>query len=166
MLVNLHLGLTSERSTTPLQWTMYDAVETKQQSLPALIGLRITVVLIGEQESYAKGWAKSPILSLFHVILINCRTRQSLLLFIGSLHWLSSWQWWPPMRGCRLYLPPWRPKMGDLSQLFRTNYMSPDGEFRRCHLVFGVFCPQIHVFSEIREHGGNTMCWERKTAVR
>ena len=54
MLVNLHLGLTSERSTTPLQWTMYDAVETKQQSLPALIGLRITVVLIGEQESYAK----------------------------------------------------------------------------------------------------------------
>ena len=27
-----------------------------------------------------------------------------------------------------------------------TNYMSPDGEFRCCHLVFGVFCPQIHVF--------------------
>ena len=24
--------------------------------------------------------------------------------------------------------------------------MSPDGEFRCCHLVFGVFCPQIHVF--------------------
>ena len=27
-----------------------------------------------------------------------------------------------------------------------TNYMSSDGEFRCCHLVFGVFCPQIHVF--------------------
>ena len=27
-----------------------------------------------------------------------------------------------------------------------TNYMAPDGEFRCCHLVFGVFCPQIHVF--------------------
>ena len=28
--------------------------------------------------------------------LVNCPTRQSLLLFIGSLHWLSSWQWWHP----------------------------------------------------------------------
>ena len=27
-----------------------------------------------------------------------------------------------------------------------TNYMSPDGEFRCCHLVFGVFSPQIHEF--------------------
>ena len=27
-----------------------------------------------------------------------------------------------------------------------TNYMYPDGEFRCCHLVFGVFSPQIHVF--------------------
>ena len=27
-----------------------------------------------------------------------------------------------------------------------TNYMSPDGEFHCCHLVFGVFGPQIHVF--------------------
>ena len=27
-----------------------------------------------------------------------------------------------------------------------TNYMSSDGEFRCCHLVFGVFCHQIHVF--------------------
>ena len=27
-----------------------------------------------------------------------------------------------------------------------TNYISPDGEFCFCHLVFGVFCPQIHVF--------------------
>ena len=26
--------------------------------------------------------------------------------------------------------------------------MSPDGEFRCCHLVFGVFCHQIHVFWE------------------
>ena len=50
--------------------------------------------------------------------LVNCPTRQSLLLFIGSLHWLSSWQWWPPMRGCRLYRPPWSPEMGGLSQFF------------------------------------------------
>ena len=27
-----------------------------------------------------------------------------------------------------------------------TNYMSSDGEFRCCHLVFVLFCPQIHVF--------------------
>ena len=27
-----------------------------------------------------------------------------------------------------------------------TNYMSPYGEFRCCHLVFGVFGPEIHVF--------------------
>ena len=27
-----------------------------------------------------------------------------------------------------------------------TNYLSPDGDFRCCHLVFGVFRPQIHVF--------------------
>ena len=77
-----------------------------------------------------------------------CMRHLCLLLFIGSLHRLSRWQWWPPMRGCRLYRPPWRPEMGDLSQFFAslTNYMSPDGEFCCCHLVFGVFCPQIHVF--------------------
>ena len=27
-----------------------------------------------------------------------------------------------------------------------TNYVSPDGEFRCCHLVLGIFRPQIHVF--------------------
>ena len=27
-----------------------------------------------------------------------------------------------------------------------TNYVSPDGEFRYCHLVLGIFRPQIHVF--------------------
>ena len=27
-----------------------------------------------------------------------------------------------------------------------TNYMSPDGELCCCHLGFGVFRPQIHVF--------------------
>ena len=31
--------------------------------------------------------------------LVNCPTQQSLLLLIGSLHWLSSWRWWPPLRG-------------------------------------------------------------------
>ena len=81
--------------------------------------------------------------------------------------------------------------MGDLSNFLANlkNYMSLEGEFRCCHLVFGVFCPQIHVFwgpmvkklrisesdghlrclainSEICEHGGNIVCWESKTAVR
>ena len=57
-------------------------------------------------------------LSLLPSLLVNCPTRQSLFLFIGSLHWLSSWQWWPSMRGCRLYLPIWGPGMGNLSQFF------------------------------------------------
>ena len=73
--------------------------------------------------------------------------------------------------------------MGDLSNFFckSKKYMSLEGEFRCCHLVFGVFCPQIHVFwdlwlksheilkmmatygvwpsfSEIHEHGGNIVC--------
>ena len=54
-----------------------------------------------------------------------------------------------PLSLCRLYLPIWGPEMGNLSQLFfanLTNYMSPDGEFRCCHRVLGVFCSQIHVF--------------------
>ena len=44
------------------------------------------------------------------------------------------------MRGCRLYRPLWRPEMGDLSHFFAnfTNYIPPDGEFRCCHLVFGI----------------------------
>ena len=47
------------------------------------------------------------------IYLVNCPTRQFLLLFIGSLHcWLSSWQW------CRLYWPLRRPEMGDLSRNF------------------------------------------------
>ena len=29
-----------------------------------------------------------------------------------------------------------------------TNYMSSDGEFLCCHLAFGVFRPQTHVFGE------------------
>ena len=75
--------------------------------------------------------------------LVKRPTRQSLLLLIGSLHWLSIWQWWPPMRGCRLYRPFWRPEFFFANF---TNYMSPDGEFRLFHLVLGVFWPQIHVF--------------------
>ena len=88
-------------------------------------------------------------LSLLPSLLVNCPTRQSLFLFIVSLHWLSSWQWWPSMRGCRLYLPIWGPGMGNLSQFFfanLTNFMSPYGEFRCCHRVFGVFRYQMHVF--------------------
>ena len=38
-----------------------------------------------------------------HTVNIHGFAKKSLLLVIGSLHWLSSWQWWPLMRGCRLY---------------------------------------------------------------
>ena len=45
------------------------------------------------------------------------------------------------------------------------NYMSLEGEFRCCHLVFGVFRPQIHVFwgpmvkkSRISENDGHLRC--------
>ena len=34
--------------------------------------------------------------------LVNCPTRQSLLLSIGSLHWLSSWRWWPSIGGGKI----------------------------------------------------------------
>ena len=54
-----------------------------------------------------------------HTILVNCPTRQSLLLFIGSLHWLSSWRWWPSIRGGgRLYQQLWTPEMGDFTHFF------------------------------------------------
>ena len=57
--------------------------------------------------------------------------------------------------------------MGDLSNFLANlkNYMSLEGEFRCCHLVFGVFCPQIHVFwgpmvkkSQISENDGHLRC--------
>ena len=34
--------------------------------------------------------------------VVNCPTRQSLLLSIGSLHWLSSWRWWPSIGGGKI----------------------------------------------------------------
>ena len=34
--------------------------------------------------------------------VVNCPTRQSLLLFIGSLHWLSSWRWYPSIGGGKI----------------------------------------------------------------
>ena len=57
--------------------------------------------------------------------------------------------------------------MGDLSNFLANlkNYMSLEGEFRCCHLVFGVFCPQIHVFwgpmvkkSRNSENNGHLRC--------
>ena len=62
------------------------------------------------------------------IYLVNCPTRQFLILFIGSLHWNGHFE----------------PKI--FANL--TNYMSPDGEFRCCHLAFGVFRPKIYVYIE------------------
>ena len=48
--------------------------------------------------------------------------------------------------GCRLYQPLWRPELGDLSHFFPsifTNHISPDGEFRCCHHIFGIFRPNF-----------------------
>ena len=83
------------------------------------------------------------------VLVVNCPTRQSLLLFIGSLHWLSSWRWWPSMWGGKIVSATLEARNGRFDPFFfanLTNYISPDGEFCFCHLVFGVFRPQIHVF--------------------
>ena len=57
--------------------------------------------------------------------------------------------------------------MGDLSKFFckSRKSMSLEVEFHCCHLVFGVFCPQILVFSgpmvkklRISENDGHLRC--------
>ena len=83
------------------------------------------------------------------VPVVNCPTRQSLVLSIGSLHWLSSWRWWPSIGGgedCISHSGGQKWAIWPIFFANLTNYISPDGEFCFCHLVFGVFCPQIHVF--------------------
>merc|ERR1719458_2045071 len=46
-------NLTLDQSPTPSQWTMCSALATKRPSLTALMSLRITVVPMREQGSYA-----------------------------------------------------------------------------------------------------------------
>ena len=84
-----------------------------------------------------------------YMTLFNCPNWQPLSLFIGSLHWLSSWRWWPSIGGgedCISHSGGQKWAIWPIFFANLTNYISPDGEFCFCHLVFGVFRPQIHVF--------------------
>ena len=72
--------------------------------------------------------------------IVNCPTRQSLLLFIGSLHWLSSWRWWPSIKGGRLYQPLWRPEMGDLTHFFCKSHKLHISRWRILFLPSCIWC--------------------------
>ena len=73
-------------------------------------------------------------------LLVNCPNQQSLLLFIVSLHWLSSWQWWPSMRGCRLYLPIWGSKIGNLSHFLCKSHKLHVSRWRILLLPSCIWC--------------------------
>ena len=73
-------------------------------------------------------------------LLVNCPNQQSLLLIIVSLHWLSSWQWWPSIRGGRLYQPLWRPEIGDFTHFFCKSHKLHISRWRILFLPSCIWC--------------------------
>ena len=93
-------------------------------------------------------------------IVVNCPTRQSLLLFIGSLHWLSSWRWWPSMWGGKIVSATLEARNGRFDPFFlqisQITYLQMENfVFAILYLVyFALKYMYFEDLSRISENGG------------
>ena len=72
--------------------------------------------------------------------LVNCPTRQSLLLFIGSLHWLSSWRWWPSMWGGKIVSATLEARNGRFDPFFCKSHKLHISRWRILFLPSCIWC--------------------------
>ena len=95
-----------------------------------------------------------------YMTLFNCPNWQPLSLFIGSLHWLSSWRWWPSMWGGKIVSATLEARNGRFDPFFlqisQITYLQMENfVFAILYLVyFALKYMYFEDLSRISENGG------------